>query len=97
MQIGIEIIKRLPMFNKNIRITIFILLLLLNTTLKYDALDTLVFCYSLTGARFSVSSKSSFTGTTIRAASVFTIGIDVTHGDRSAAFIHICNEMQNRA
>jgi len=51
-------------------------------TLKYEtpALDSLLFCYSLTAARFSVSGKSSLTGTTIRAASILTIGIDAHTG-----------------
>ena len=47
------------------------------------------FWYSLTGACFSVSSKSSFTGTTIRAASVLTIGIDITDRNWSITLVHI--------
>ena len=47
------------------------------------------FWYSLTSACFSVSSKSSFTGTTIRAARVLTIGIDVTDRNGSITLVHI--------
>ena len=63
----------------------------------YDILDTLLFCYSLTGARLSISSKSSFTGTSIRATSIVTIRIDVTHGDWSAAFVHVWKRNANRS
>ena len=92
--IGVEVIQRLSPPKKKSWIRLYSENIFF---VKCGILYTLLLCYSLTRAGFPVSSKSSFAGTTIRAASVLTIGIDITHGDWSAAFIQICNEMKNLA
>ena len=52
--------------------------------------------YFLTSASFSISSKSCFTGTSIRSVSILTVGIDVTNRDRSTALISVCNSIKTK-